>query len=155
MSRTRAVAPALGAICLLAVTLFTSLGVGATAMAFSPAEPTPRATVELVATVDGTVTLTHDGGDRLRTDELSVHIAVDGASVRHQPTIPFVGSRGYVGSPSGVFNAAGDGNWTAGERASLHLAASNAPELSAGSTVTVILRTERGVVARLSTTAQR
>ncbi|RNJ27261.1 type IV pilin N-terminal domain-containing protein [Halosegnis longus] len=153
MSRTRAVAPALGAICLLAVTLLTSVGVGATAMAFSPAEPAPQATVELAATGEGTVTLTHAGGDHLRTDDLSVHIAVDGESVRHQPTIPFVGSRGYVGSPSGVFNAAGDGNWTAGERASLRLAASNAPDLSAGATVTVVLRTERGVVARLSTTA--
>ncbi|KAB7512562.1 type IV pilin [Halosegnis rubeus] len=154
MSRTRAVAPALGAICLLAVTLFTSLGVGATAIAFSPAEPTPQATVDLAAAADGSVTLTHAGGDRLRTDELSVHIAVDGEPVRHQPAIPFVGSRGYVGSPSGVFNSAGDGNWTAGERASLRLATSNAPALSAGSTVTVVLRTERGVVARLSTTAQ-
>lgn len=153
MTRTRAVAPALGALCLLAVTLLTSVGVGATAMVFSPAEPLPQATVDLEATGDGTVTLTHAGGDRLRTDDLSVHITVDGASVRHQPAIPFVGSRGYVGSPSGVFNAAGDGNWSAGERASLTLAASNAPELTTGSTVTVVLRTERGVVARLSTTA--
>ncbi|MDZ7746704.1 MAG: type IV pilin N-terminal domain-containing protein [Halobacteriales archaeon] len=154
MSRTRAVAPALGAICLLAVTLLTTVSVGATAMAFSPAEPIPQAAFDLSATADGGLTFVHAGGETVQTDRLSVHLSVDGEPVTHQPSIPFVGSHGYVGSPTGVFNAASDGRWTAGERATLRLAATNAPELRDGSTVRAVLRTERGVVARLSTTAR-
>ena len=153
MRRTRGLTPALGAICLLAITLLTSVGVGAAAMAFSPAEPTPQAAVDLSATGDGAVTLVHAGGETLRVDELSVRIVVDGEPVTHQPSVPFVGSPGYVGSPDGPFNAASDGRWHAGERATLRLAAANAPGLTVGSTVTVVLRTERGVVARLSATA--
>ena len=152
-SDDRAVSPVVGVVCLLAVTVVAGAAVG-TVVTVSPPDPAPSATVSITATADGEVTLVHRGGRPLDVDSLRVELAVDGEPLRHQPPVPFVGATGYRGAPSGAFNAAADGTWTAGERTTLRLAATNAPALRSGARLTVELRTDEVPVVRAETTVQ-
>lgn len=153
-SSDRAVSPVVGLVCLVAVTVVTSAAVGAAALSVAPPKPAPSATLSVTATDEGRVTLVHRGGASLSVRSLRVELSVDGEPLAHQPPVPFVGAAGYRGAPGGPFNAAAEGTWTAGERATLRVAATNAPGLDAGARLTVQVWSEETAVARAETTVQ-
>lgn len=150
----RGLSPVVGVASLVAVTVVASAAVGAAVLPLAPPEPVPSAAIDVTATADGRVTLHHRGGAALDVAALTVQIRVDGEPLAHQPPVPFVGAQGYRGAPSGPFNAASDGEWTAGERASFRLAGTNAPALTSGARLTVDLHVENGRVARAETTVR-
>lgn len=98
----------------------------------------PAGPVALSLRLDGdTVALTHEAGAPLVVSELRLIVAVDGDPLRHQPPVPFFAARGFRAGPTGPFNVASDGVWSAGETASFRLAGTNAPTMAPGRTVSV------------------
>jgi FlaG/FlaF family flagellin (archaellin) len=136
----------------VAVGLASVVALGVTGAA--PAEPPPR--VHLTASADAAtdrLTLTHAGGDTLDPTALTVRVSVDGQRLVHQPPVPFFAADGFRSGPTGPFNNATIDPWTAGERATLRLAATNDPLIGPGSTVTVDVYHGRAVVAEVTTRA--
>ncbi|SDY00659.1 hypothetical protein [Halobellus clavatus] len=97
----------------------------------------PR-TIGLSLTLDtDTVSLTHEAGPALELAALELRVTVDGVPLRHQPPVPFFAARGFRAGPTGPFNVASDGVWSAGETGSFRLATTNAPRVAPGRTVAV------------------
>lgn len=149
---SRAVSPVVGVVLLTAVTVLASVAVGAAALSHAPPDPAPRVAVDATVEPGGRVVLVHRGGDALSVAALRVHVTVDGDPLRHQPPVPFVGAPGFRGAPTGAFNRAGDGTWTAGERAAFTVAATNRPSLDAGATVRIRLVEDGTPVAEVTAT---
>lgn len=155
-SGRRAVSPVVGVVLLVAVTVLLAASVGAVVLEVAEAgtvDPSgPTASLSLSADpATGRVRLTHRGGAPLSVEALTVRVAVDGTPLRHQPPVPFFSARGFRPGPTGPFNVAADGEWTAGETASFRLASTNRPTLSAGVRLTVRVSASGRSVAELST----
>lgn len=154
----QALAPVVGVVVLVGVTVVSAsvVGAGAVALASEGADfdrPHGRSTagVALSLTVVGdTVLLTHEAGRPLSVRHIELRVEVDGTPLRHQPAVPFFSARGFRSGPTGPFNARSDGAWSVGERASFTVAGTNDPALSDGRTVTVTVYGEHRRVARLS-----
>jgi FlaG/FlaF family flagellin (archaellin) len=152
--RSRGVSSVVGVVLLTALAVGLAAAVGAAALSLDPG--TPPATVALAADAEaGTdrVSLVHRGGDALSVAALRGEIAGAGEPLRYQPPVPFVGARGFRGAPAGPFNAVDDGRWTAGERASVRIAATNDPTLSPGAAVRIRVWADDAPVADLTATA--
>lgn len=140
IDRTRALAPVVGTIVLLACCVAVG-GVAAASLADTGtdlAAPTPAA-FDLTASADGTVRLVYVTGPPLDVSALAVTVTVDSRPLRSQPTPPFVGRHGFDGAPTGPFNAASDPTWDVGERVAFRIAATNAPRVREGVRLTVRL----------------
>ncbi|MFC4989975.1 type IV pilin N-terminal domain-containing protein [Saliphagus infecundisoli] len=112
------------------------------------------AAFEMEVGADGEIELDHVAGDPVAVDELSMTISVDGEALEHQPEIPFSGTTGFDGPPSGPINARSSASeWSAGESVSLEVAGTNDPEVTAGDRVTVTLTVDGETIAREETTA--
>lgn len=140
------------------VTLVVAVAVGLAAAGVAVGtlpDPAPRAAVALRAdaATDG-LRITHRGGDALDVRPVELRITVDGRPLRHQPPTPFFAARGFRSGPTGPLNPAADPRWTAGERARLRVAATNAPLLDPGDRVTVTLSVGDERVARASARAR-
>lgn len=98
----------------------------------------PPTAFSLSATGDR-LAVTYERGPTLDAPTLRLRIAVDGEPLAFQPPLPFFAARGFRSGPTGPFNVAGDGVWSAGETATLAVAGTNDPELEPGRTVTVRL----------------
>ncbi|RDI71591.1 type IV pilin [Halopelagius longus] len=153
----RALSPLVGIVVLVGVTVVLTAVVGAGTVALSAdSTPTPTsghstARVAFSLSVEGdTVALTHERGPSLSVRRLSVRVEIDGTPLRRQPPVPFFSARGFRSGPTGPFNAAADGTWSAGERASFTVAGTNDPSLADGRTVTVTVYGDGGRLARLS-----
>ena len=149
----RAVAPVLGVVLLVALTVVTAAAVGA-AIAVDVAGETTTVTFGLEATADGELRVLHRGGDAVDPDSLRVRIRVDGEPLAEQPPVPFFSARGFESGPTGPFNSAYSGRWTAGETASLRVASTNEPSLRAGATVELRMYVDGQKIADLGTTVQ-
>jgi FlaG/FlaF family flagellin (archaellin) len=114
--------------------------------------PPARASLSLDVS-DGTLSLTHRGGDTLDVRTLRVAVAVDGEPLTHQPPVPFFSAQGFHSGPTGPFNPSSDPQWTAGETATLSVAGTNRPAVSDGAVVTVRVYTDDTLVAELSANA--
>lgn len=146
---TRGVSSVVGVVVLVGVTVVAATTVGAVIAVDSPAS-VPAAHLTLAADAStNSISLTHAGGQTLHIEELALTVSVDGQALTQQPPLPFFAARGFRSGPTGVFNPAADGHWTAGETATLSLASTNTPLLSDGALVGVVVRTDAGVVARL------
>lgn len=151
----RALSPVVGVVSLVAITVVLAASVGLVVSGSATADPAPQATLSLSAdAATDRVVLTHESGETLSTTALTVRITVDGEPLEHQPPVPFFAATGFRGGPSGPFNPATDPGWTAGERAAVRLASTNAPLLDEGSTVGVTISTDGAVVADLETEAE-
>ena len=150
MSR-RGVAPVVGVAVLVVVTLVLAAVVGAFVIGLGGADYTPTAAI--TADRNGNeVVLTHVGGDSLDVNDLTVRLFVDGRALDHQPRVPAAGMVGFRGAPSGPFNSRSDDTWSAGEVASVTIATTtNAPQPTAGSTVTVRISVDGEAVATART----
>jgi hypothetical protein len=149
------VAPVVGVLLLVALTVVLGVVVGAAALGSPGASEVPeeRAPVALSLSVDATadrLTLVHRAGGALDARRLVVRVSVGGTPLDHQPPVPFFATRGFRAGPTGPFNAAADPRWTAGEAASLRLASTNAPGIDPGDRVVVEISVEDRRVATLS-----
>ena len=151
---SRGLSPVVGTVLLVIVAVGLAGIAGAVAFGSDTAESTPRVHFTISAEADGDrITITHDGGDTVSTEELTFRIEVDGQPLAQQPPIPFFAAEGFASGPTGPFNPAADPTWTAGESASVALASTNAPLLDPGATVSVTISTNQGTVAQLETNA--
>jgi FlaG/FlaF family flagellin (archaellin) len=149
-----AVTPVVGVILLVAVTVVVALSVGFV-LTTPDLEETPTASLSLTAeSDDNRVALTHEGGDTLDVSALNLTVEVDGRPLAEQPPVPFFAADGFRAGPTGPFNSRSPDGWQAGERAGVRLAGTNAPVLTAGSTVTVIVAVEGAVIHRETVTAR-
>ena len=156
---TRAFAPHVGTVVLLAITVLLAatvavgLGLGLGLAGNGLLESGPDAAFDLEADADRSeLTLEHRGGDPINVEDLELRIAVDGDDLAHQPPVPFVGAEGFRGAPSGPFNPETDSEWRAGETGSLRVAGTNDPRIRAGDTVTVTVVVDGHRVADLEAT---
>ena len=139
---SRALSPVIGVLVLTALTVVLAASVGAV-VATEPVDPAPVA--DLRVSVDAgadQLTVRHAGGDAIPTDILRVRLRVAGTPVTHQPPVPFFAARGFRSGPTGPFNPAAAGPWTAGETATLRLASTNSPGIDAGDPVHVTVATD-------------
>ncbi len=150
---TRAAAPVVGVVLLVAVTVASAAGLGVL-LAVTPPAAAPVASFDCTATSDGEIRLVHRGGEPVDPARLRVRIRVDGRPLAEQPPVPFFAARGFGSGPTGPFNSAYSGRWTAGETASLRVASTNRPALEAGATVEVRLYAGDHRVAAPATTVQ-
>ena len=149
----RAVAPVIGVVLLVALTVVTAAAVGAVVTIDIPGETT-AVTFGLEAASDGEIRLLHRGGDAVDPDSLRVRVRVDGDPLAEQPPVPFFAARGFESGPTGPFNSAYAGRWTAGEAASLRVASTNEPSPRAGATVEVRMYADGQKIADLETTVR-
>ncbi|QCC46675.1 type IV pilin [Halobellus limi] len=157
----RASASAIGVVLLLlfGVVLGGVVAAGAEAVAEAAGEPelaggaetgSSGQTVALSLRLDGdAVALTHEAGPPLDLSETRIVVAVDGEELRYQPPVPFFAARGFRGGPTGPFNLASDGVWSVGETGSFRVAATNAPALRRGRTVSVTVYVDSDRVSRV------
>ena len=147
----RAIAPLAG-ILLVAMTVL--LGVTVTAVALdAPEEPAPMTMLSLSADGDR-IALTHDGGDPINVQDLTVRVRVNDESLSRQPPVPFFSSAGFQPGPTGAFNSASDDTWIVGESVSFRIARSNDPYPTAGDRVEVHLSVHDREIAMLEATVR-
>lgn len=150
----RGVAPVVGVLALVLVTVTLALVVG-TALPSPDIEESPSAglSVTVVASEDR-VALTHEGGDTLDVSAVTLQIEVDGTPLAEQPPVPFFAADGFESGPTGPFNSRSPDSWRAGETGSVRLATTNTPMVTPGLPVTVTLTTEGAVIYRETVTAR-
>lgn len=144
----RAVSPAIAVVLLLAVTVIAAITLGIGVLQLTPAESSPASFTLSSDSTTGTITLTHRGGRTLDPKTLRLRIAINGKPIIHQPPIPFFAADGFQSGPTGPFNAAYEGDWTAGESASVRLANTNSA-FDAGDRITVRLYQGETQIAEL------
>lgn len=142
----RGVSPVVGVVVLVFVTAVLAVSVGAV-VSTTGSEPVPTASFSVAADGDARqIAISHEGGDVVDVSDIDLRVAIDGEQLTHQPPVPFFQSDGFRGGPTGPFNNETAGDWHAGETASLRLAETNTPHMSAGSTVTVVITAADTVV---------
>lgn len=152
---SRAVAPVLGTLLLVALTVSLAAVVGAGALSV-PTDLQRESPVVLSAAVNSTadsLTLAHESGPPINVREVDVVITVDGTPLRYQPPVPFFNEDGFESSPTGPFNYGSDHIWTSGEHTTIRLDANNAPRFDRGSSIVVRIYHDDALVARVQTTA--
>lgn len=151
----RAVAPVVGVALLVALTVILA-SAAAVVVGQAPRLPaaTPTASFDAEADATGEIRVVHTGGDAVDPDRLGLAVRVDGVPLESQPPVPFFSARGFESGPTGVFNSATRGTWRAGEEASLRVAGSNEPALSAGATVELRIYVDDVAVAVLEVAVQ-
>lgn len=154
----RGVSPVVAVVCLLLVAVVAAGALGATAVGLAD-RTSSTAPVHVVvtasATESGRIALTLAAGPTLDVRDLRVRVTVDGVPLDRQPPVPFFAARGFGSGPVGPFNVAADPHWSAGETASVRLAATNAPPLSRGDVVRVRLYYRSQPVGSARATVQR
>ena len=136
----RAVAPVIGIVLMLVITVVLAGAIAAYLLVLPTTEGATQATISAtVNTETAEFQFVHDGGDAIAVETLTIEITIDGEPLTSQPPVPFVGSHGFNGSPSGPFNEGGDTRWVPGQRASFRLACTNHPKPSDESTIVIEL----------------
>jgi flagellin-like protein len=150
----RAISPVVGIGLLLVVTVALAGTVGTVALGTPTPSDSPRAAIDLRIDADANrLTFVHRGGATLDATALSVRVRINGTALDAQPPVPFFSATGFRPGPTGPFNSADDGRWTAGETASFELAGTNDPLLSPGSRVEVVISVDGTVIAEVEETA--
>lgn len=151
---SRGLSSTIGVLFLVGLTVIAAATVGAVVTVEEPTA-VPGARLSLAADSEsGRIALTHEGGETLQVDQLTLTVTIDGQRLGRQPPVPFFAARGFRAGPTGPFNRASGDRWSAGETGAFRLAATNRPSLSRGAHVEVTVATQAGTVARLETTAR-
>lgn len=150
---SRGVTPVVGVVLLVVVTMTLAAVVGGS-VATTPGESPPIARFAVSADADDDrITVIHRGGEAISPTDIRLVVEIDGTRLAHQPPVPFFATRGFESGPTGPLNSASNGQWRAGERATIRLAATNEPQLAPGARVTVTVATDRSVVGVAETRA--
>jgi flagellin-like protein len=175
----RGVSPVVGVVCLVGITavlagVVTVSVLGGVAGGVAPVGPTTGtegspvtgagtgtgtgtgvrtgASFSVTADAAGDVTLVHRGGNSLDPAEIALYVRIGGEPLERQPPVPFFSARGFESAPTGAFNSATTGEWSAGEAASFRIAGTNDPTLRSGATVSVRVSVAGRSVAAVETT---
>lgn len=150
----RALAPVVGSLLLVGVTVGLATVLGTVALGVSPPTDVSFVVLDVAADADANrITLTNRGGSTLHVESIELRIMIDGTPLAYQPPIPFFSAAGFRGGPTGPFNIAADPEWCPDESASIRIAKTNSPRLRSGSQITVqlyrngILIAERELIA--------
>jgi flagellin-like protein len=150
----RATSPVVGVALLVALTVLAATAVGTVAFALEAPSPAPTVSFSLSADADTDwIALTHRGGEAIAVEQLRLVVDIDGEQLDHQPPVPFFAAEGFRSGPTGPFNSADDGTWTAGERGTFRLATTNAPRPEPGDPVTVRVIVDDAVAGTVRTVA--
>lgn len=150
----RGLAPVVGVVLLVGVTVVLALSVGA-ALHSPELDETPAASLSLSATAEeNRIALAHRGGDTLDVRRLNLTVRIDEVRLTEQPPVPFFAADGFKGGPTGPFNSRSPDEWRAGDTAGVRLASTNTPLLSRGSEVTVLVTVDGAVVHEETVTAR-
>lgn len=152
----RAVSPVVGTVWLLAlvVVLAGTVAGGLLPVTGMTSSVPEKAAIELSADAStNELTVVHRSGPPLSIEELTMEIVIDDQPLTQQPPVPFFSADGFVSGPQGAFNPAGDTTLRPGGRATVQIATTNTPELTAGCTVRVTFYDDETPVATAETTA--
>jgi flagellin-like protein len=150
----RATSPVVGVALLVALTVLAATAVGTVVFALDPPSPAPTASFSLTVDADSDrIGLTHRGGDTVAVEDVRLSVEIDGEALEHQPPVPFFAAEGFRSGPTGPFNSADAGTWTAGERGTVALATTNSPRPERGDPVTVQIVVGDNVVATVRSVA--
>jgi len=150
----RAIAPLVGIVALVGVTVLLAAVVVGMVAGIPPSSSGPEAGFELaVDAEENRLTITHLAGDPIDVEAVSLTVSVESERLAEQPPVPFFAAPGFESGPTGPFNSRSDGEWTAGERASVAVASTNSPTIETGDQVTVTLALDDRTVGRLEATA--
>ncbi len=153
---TRAVSPVVGTVTLVLIVVLLAGVLMASVGTASLDQPDPEfASISATATQDGTIVLSHDGGQPVDVSEISLVVSVAGTRLAEQPPVPFFSSAGFEPGPTGPFNSAAEPRWTVGETTSLTIAGSNTPTPQPGDRVTVEIYRGDRPLTRVQTTIPR
>lgn len=151
----RAVSPIVGVVLLVGITVVVAGA--ATGVLVGIAPPEPGATVLVDVEADPStdaVAVRHVHGDALDVSKLSVRLSIGEEPLEEQPPVPFFSAAGFDPGPTGPFNAASDGEWSAGESGTVRIASTNDPgRIEDGDRVDVTLVYDEHVIAEERTTA--
>jgi len=148
----RAVSPVVGTVSLVLIAVLLAGVLTASVGTASLDRTDPEfARLSASASPDGTIVLTHDGGQPIDVRRVSLKVSVEGQRLTQQPPVPFFSAPGFDPGPTGPFNSAADPEWTVGEQASFTLSDSNEPGLEPGATVTITVLRGQTPVTRVRT----
>lgn len=134
----RGLAPVIGVIALVAVTVILAGTVWMFTAAMVPIGTLPTAVFEGSILVEHReITLRHVRGDELQMEAVDLVVHVEGEPLAHQPPVPFFAATGFDSGPTGPFNPAATNIWSAGEVGTFRLASTNDPIPSFHDSVTV------------------
>lgn len=150
---SRALAPVLGAVLLVGVTVLLAVALTVAVSGFAlPASSDPVVIEASADAATNRVTLEHVAGPALDVGALSIRVEVDGEPLTHQPPVPFYAATGFNGFPTGPFNPSTDSTWDLGETASFRVASTtNDPPLTPGAELSVTVVRDGQLVARATT----
>jgi len=157
---SRAISPVVGTLLLVMITVTAAGILAATVGSAALGGPvdstggnsmTDFTRISAEATADGDVILTHEGGESIDVDEISVRVTVDGTPLEEQPPVPFFSTAGFEAGPTGPFNSAAEQTWTAGGTASFTISESNSPMPDPGDEVVLTLQKDGRQIAQTST----
>ncbi len=153
--RSRAIAPVIGVVLLVAIVA----GLAGVLVVMLPAidlgtEPTYTVLSASADAETNEIILQHKGGPPIDVREIEVAVSVNEQPLARQPPVPYFATAGFVGAPTGPFNQAADPVWQTGQRVSFRIAGTNDPTLHRGDRVVVALYHDDVRVAVADTTAQ-
>lgn len=152
--RSRSIAPIVGVLALVALTVGLGAVVAVGVSSFDPAgEPSSVVLTLSAESATNQVDLTHRHGETLDVTELDIVVSVAGDSLETQPPVPFFQADGFRGGPTGPFNERADPAWRVGEGASFEIAMTNEPTIDPGDEVVVTIFEDGQRIARAETTA--
>lgn len=137
---TRAIAPIIGTLLLVGVTVGLAALLGTVVVGVTPPEGVAFVVLEVAVDLEtNEIILTNHGGATLDVGSIEVRILINGTPLEHQPPVPFFSAVGFRAGPTGPFNTAADSSWEPDESAKLRIASTNSPQLRSGALVTVEL----------------
>ena len=149
----RAVAPVIGVVILVAMTVTLAAGVLIIVGDMVPPDPPPAVVFEgTVDVAEAEFSILHQQGQDLQMEHVGLSISVDDQPLAHQPPVPFFAATGFASGPTGPFNPAATDTWTAGERGTIQLASTNEPLPNENSTVVVEVSYQEYVIGTVELT---
>lgn len=150
----RSIAPVVGVLALLALTVILGAVVAVGVTSFD-AGGDPSAAVVSVSAESATngIRLEHRYGDALDVTDLAIVVSIAGDRLETQPPVPFFQADGFQGGPTGPFNERADPGWQVGETAGFEIASTNEPTIDPGDDVVVTILADGERIARAETTA--
>lgn len=119
----RAVAPVIGIVLLLALTVICAGAIALFVTGMTDLRSTPTVVIEgTVDTAENNITLVHVSGDPITVEHLDIRITIDDEPLQHQPPVQSTSATGFSTGPSGPLHKWGGDTWSPGESSVISIA---------------------------------